>query len=445
MLGLLTVHPGNPRYFADGTGKVTYLTGSHTWTNLQDYGPSVPLPEFDWEGYLDLMQRNHHNFMRMWAWEQARWRPSPKPESVDTRFAPLPFMRTGPGLALDGKPKFDLTQLNQDYFDRMRSRVIEAGERGIYVGIMLFQGFSVESYKDRGNPWPGHPFNRDNNINGIDGDADGNGEGEEVHTLEVPAVTRLQEAYVRKVVDTVNDLDHVLYEIGNEIRIGSKEWQYHIVVYIKGYEATKPKQHPVGMTYFYSGRKGAMEALFESPADWISPGNDGNRYFYDERPRAADGRKVILSDTDHFFGVGGDDKWVWKSFCRGLNPIYMDPIDDTGDWVRVKDFLALERARRAMGQTLDYANKVNLAAMTPHDYLASTVYCLADRGSEYLAYQPEEGPFRVNLELCSGAFSVEWFEPESGETTLGSPVTGGTTMTFNPPFGGSAVLYLKKR
>ena len=29
-------------------------------------------------------------------------------------------------------------------------------------------------------------------------------------------MTALQEAYVRKVIDTVNDLDNVLYEITNE-------------------------------------------------------------------------------------------------------------------------------------------------------------------------------------------------------------------------------------
>jgi len=35
-MGPLTVHPTNPRYFADGNGNVVYLTGSHTWTNFQD-------------------------------------------------------------------------------------------------------------------------------------------------------------------------------------------------------------------------------------------------------------------------------------------------------------------------------------------------------------------------------------------------------------------------
>jgi hypothetical protein len=32
--GPLRVHPKNPRYFTDGTGRAVYLTGSHTWDNL---------------------------------------------------------------------------------------------------------------------------------------------------------------------------------------------------------------------------------------------------------------------------------------------------------------------------------------------------------------------------------------------------------------------------
>ena len=66
---------------------------------------------------------------------------------------PLPYLRSGPGTALDGNPKFNLTEFNQDYFDRLRSRVIAAGECGIYVSVMLFQGWSIESKKGSGkNP-----------------------------------------------------------------------------------------------------------------------------------------------------------------------------------------------------------------------------------------------------------------------------------------------------
>ncbi|MDI7276892.1 MAG: DUF6298 domain-containing protein, partial [Anaerolineae bacterium] len=319
--GPLKVHPGNPRYFTDGSGRAVYLTGSHCSPSLQEHEDGEH-PPFDFAAYLDFLQEHYHNFVRLWAWEGgASWIGEVARQVPE----PMPYLRTGPGTALDGRPKFDLTQWNPAYFDRLRARVSAANERGIYVSVMLFQGWSIERKKShRENPWFAHPFNRENNVNGIDGDANGDGEGEEVHTLAIPAVTRIQEAYVRKVVDTVNDLDNVLYEVTNESPIGSAEWQYHIVRTIQEYEASKPKQHPVGMSYFYSGVAGAMNALYAGPADWIAPGNDGQVFRYHDEPPAADGRKVILSDTDHFFGVGGDEKWVWKSFTRGLNPIFMD-------------------------------------------------------------------------------------------------------------------------
>jgi hypothetical protein len=95
------------------------------------------------------------------------------------------YLRTGPGEALDGRPKFDVTRFDEAYFGRLRERVEAAQQRGIYVMVMLFQGFSVEQKgtdgvdPTKGNPWDGHPFNRANNINGIDGDPNGDGEGEE--------------------------------------------------------------------------------------------------------------------------------------------------------------------------------------------------------------------------------------------------------------------------
>ena len=212
---------------------------------------------------------------------------------------------------------------------------LKAGSPAIDAGIMLFQGWSIYSH-GYGNPWPVHPFNKANNINEIDGDPDNDGEGKEVHTLRVPAVTRLQEAYVRKVIDTANDLDNVLYEITNETAIFSKDWQYHMIRYIKDYEGTRPKQHPVGITAFDSGREGSMEALFASPADWISPQNDGVSGDYRSDPPGADGRKIIISDTDHLRGGGEDRTSVWESFTQGHHTIYMDPMRKE-DWFSISE------------------------------------------------------------------------------------------------------------
>src|SRR5215211_3180012 len=50
---------------------------------------------------------------------------------------PQPWPRTGPGSAKDGKPKFNLSAFDQNYFDRLRERVVAAGSAGIYASVML--------------------------------------------------------------------------------------------------------------------------------------------------------------------------------------------------------------------------------------------------------------------------------------------------------------------
>lgn len=462
-LGPLRVHPGNPRYFSDGSGKAVYLTGSHHWNNLQDGGEvGQPPTVFDYDRYLDVLEAHHHNFIRLWVSEGAVNR---SPYAV-----PLPYLRTGPGTALDGKPKVDVDRFNRSYFDRLRARVVKARDRGIYVGIMLFNGWSVYDH-GYGSPWPFHPFHKANNVNGIDGDPDGDGEGREVHGLTVPAITARQEAYVRMVVDTVNDLDNVLYEITNETARYSKDWQYHMIRLIHEYEETKPKQHPVGMTSFDASWKECKgerlnEVLLSSPADWIAPcGADTDNYV--ASPPSANGRKVILSDTDHLFGIGGDHDWVWKTFTRGLNPVYMDPLDAlTG---KRQDPPEAEQARRAMGDTRRYADKMNLAAMAPREDLCSSTFCLANPGTEYLVYLPfgshwlepyirllpsarlrawvkSASLFHRTVTLDLGALSrplsVEWFNPTTGSAQPGGTVSGGGTMKFTAPFTGDAGLYL---
>lgn len=162
-----------------------------------------------------------------------------------------------------------------------------------------------------------------------DDDPNGDGQGKELHRWlgESHPITERQRAYVRKVIDTVNDLDNVLYEIANESHGDSLDWQSRMTEYIRKYERAKPKQHPVGISVPFraSWKPGLNGELLRTPADWISPNREAGGYGFRDNPPPADGRKVVLSDTDHFFGVGCKDyKWVWKTFTRGHNLLYMD-------------------------------------------------------------------------------------------------------------------------
>src|SRR5437868_317643 len=435
-VGPLQVSATNPRYFADPTGRIVYLTGSHYWKNVQDDGPSNPPPPFDNNAYLDFLQRHNHNFTRLWLQEQARWSDE---VSYSHWFYPNVYERTGPGTAADGGLKFDLTKLNPDSFARLRQRVIEAGTRGIYVSVMLFNGWSVEMKpgNSNANPWLAHPFNRSNNINGINGDPNGDASGRETQTLAIPAITALQESYVRAVVDAVNDQDNVLFEISNESDPSGNAWQYHMIEFVRSYEATKPKQHPIGMTVPWPG---SNNDVLNSPADWVSM-NGGI-----SDPPAALGTKVSLSDTDHLCGICGDVSWVWKSFVRGHNPLLMDGYDNSpgvSDQAYHPDDPKWEAIRKNLGFARSYAMRMDLAHAVPRDDLASSGYCLAVVGSEYLVFVPASTDVTVNLTGVAGTRAVEWFNPSTGETVSGKGVSGGGSVRLAVPFSGPAVLYVR--
>jgi hypothetical protein len=111
------------------------------------------------------------------------------------------------------------------------------------------------------------------------------------------------------------------------------------------------------------------------------------------------------------------------------------------EWTTEED---QEAMRRAMGQTLLLAERVYLAALMPREDLASSRYCLANPGQEYLIYLPDGGEGTVDLSAAQGTFTVEWLRPGDGTTTSGGTTEGGDQRAFQAPFDGDAVLYLWK-
>jgi hypothetical protein len=112
----------------------------------------------------------------------------------------------------------------------------------------------------------------------------------------------------------------------------------------------------------------------------------------------------------------------------------MDPYD--GEVLGEPFDPKFELLRLNLGYALRYAKKMNIAEMIPRNELASTQYCLANPGREYLVYLPDGDKVAVDLS------AVEWFNPRTGTTTGGGMSAGGSMIDFTVPFDGDAVLYL---
>ena len=458
----------NPRYFTDDSGKAIYLTGAHTWTIFQDtVVPNHPDQSeiFDYEGYLKQMRENHQNFLRLWCRESSLGM-FHEGEGIAYN-EPMPYVKVG--VRENGYPVYDLTKLNDDYFNRLRERVILAGTYGVYISIMLFEAWSVDTRPDY--IFDSHPFYRENNVNGIDGDSGVyeckalSGENDKnpfvptekllVHTLENKRITKIQKKYVRRVIETVNDLDNVMYEIANEAYRWSRFWQYEMIDFIHETEHGMAKQHPVWMSHLVPAQN---ESLYISHADAISPGVESTADNYCINPPEGDGSKVILADTDHLGGIWGTSQWVWKSFLRGLNPIFMDDLGKATE-IEKKSGNPVEMlfgrnqyglpedwqkpVRTALGRAAEWAERIDLTHMTPCEWVSSTKYCLADPGKEYLIYQPESGSFKVNLYGADKTFEVEWYRPLTGEIIEGRSFCCPSAVDFTPPCDGEVLLHLK--
>ena len=85
---------------------------------------------------------------------------------------------------------------------------------------------------------------------------------------------------------------------------------------------------------------------------------------------------------------------------------------------------------------------MNLARMAPRRELASTSYCLANPGREYLVFNPGSEPFTVRGLEARASYRFEWFDPaKHRQGSSGSLRAAAPNQRFEAPVA-NAVLYL---
>jgi len=137
-----------------------------------------------------------------------------------------------------------------------------------------------------------------------------------------------------------------------------------------------------------------------------------------------------------------DPALIWKAFTRGYHfSLYDHPFEQPQN-----ESPAWQVARENIRLTRLLATRVqNMAQMAPREDLASTGYCLASEGQEYIIYSEKQAEFRVNGLGAGQEYLFEWINTarasvqETGRITAKEP-----TGRFQPPCEG-AVLFLTRR
>jgi hypothetical protein len=457
-------------FLTDSSGKAVALAGSQTWNTMQDLGLTGSPAPVDFGAFVQFLGRFGHNATILWKKDlptYCGWGAGGTWHIA----GPWPWPRTGAGQASDGLPKFDLTTFDASYFQRLRSRVVALQQAGVYTVVELFDGLQLTGNRCGTSSPDGDafPLTGVNNVNGIDDGYSGGSSGTGSMTMTSNnAITDVEDTFVRMAIDTLNDLDNVLWEVSEEGPTGSDWWQEHTIGLIHAYEKGgtfegktypgKPLQHPVGRVS--TQYPGDDAPLYTSAADWVAP-------MQSSIAPASNQGKAIVNDSDHSYyftsfvdgsgtvNTANVHHFVWENFTSGASVLFMDPyiIDWTSgnrnlcagasDGVCTSPDSKYDDFRKNLGYVAAYGNKMNLVAMTPQPSLCSTGHCLAETTGqgEYLVY--DEGG-SLDVTLVAGTFTVEWLDPSTGNIIAGSSVSGGGQTTFTVPSGlNDAVLYLK--
>jgi hypothetical protein len=194
------IDPNNPKYLVFRNQPLALISAS------EHYGSVINRP-FDFDKYLDDAAAHHitmtRTFLLYRELQSARNPSSPcKPESPDYI---SPYVRSGPGRALDGEPIYDLDGWNPEYFQRLHRFLDAASKRGIVVELTIFSNTYGESV------WALNPLRKENNKQHI-----GDVEWEDYTSVKNRDLVNRQVAFVRKIVRETSAYDNVYYEICNE-------------------------------------------------------------------------------------------------------------------------------------------------------------------------------------------------------------------------------------
>lgn len=415
---------------------------------------------FDWRRYLDDLAANGFNYVRqdVTAWTGLTDFRRYAAQFSQPRWA---FGRTGPGAAVDGRPRFNLTRFDEGYFnERLIPFLREAERRGIVVELTLFDDCrSSRAFADS-------VYAPDNNVNAL-----GLASGDDPHAdaaLSNQRLLSIQENYVARVLDVTREFGNVIYEVANET--GGARWVAHFVELIH--------QRLPGALVSAGEQSSSYDPLTGRCDLVVKHRGQGGPYRTDEDVarhresliRFRQGGEPVLHNEFFLFAHRSTDdvnfvrRMFWADFTGGGHANFYDFTRWRGSGRTVDEGRPSQppppeilNAAKFLRRFVEEGN-VPFWTMEPRDDLAvgngrravppvsakARPFVFAKPGAVYVVYLPTGGRFTLDLSADAVAFTARWFDPRTGEFGEQLEVTGGERRGFAAPDGNDWALLVRK-
>jgi len=461
---VIGLHPENPNYF-QYKGKPTILV-----TSGEHYG-AVMNGDFNFQKYLATLHLAGLNYTRIFL--------GPYSELGDNLFGitnntmnPKPESWLTPWIKKTESGKYDLTQWNEVFFNRLKAFINEADQNEIIVEISLFTSYYTN------HQWSTSPFNPKNNIQGFDSIS-----FKQVNTINNGALMEIQEKYVRKVVQELNDFGNVFFEVQNEpwsdnpqlveqitepdslthpqnwqskvemARQESLDWQRIIAGVVDDEESRLPNKHLIAQNI--SNNRGKIV----NPDPNISIFN-----FHYAYPEAASQNlhlnKVIgLDETGFMPHVDFIYRsQAWKFMLAGgalYNNLDYSFTIGTEDGTHAIDAgtpgWGHPEYRKQMKIMKDFLESFDFIRMKPDNSIVQVTkgnivdfQVLTETRKQYAIYLEKTKGAAIELAIPNGEYTVDWIDPTSGNKIKTENITSnnGKVELSCPDFDEDVVLRL---
>ena len=419
------LHPDNPHYFRyQGRPTVLVTSGEH-------YG-AVLNRDFDFVPYLDELKAHGLNLTRTFS---GTYREVPGSFNIkDNTLAPVAGRYLSPWVQVGDK--YDLDRFNPAYFDRLKQFLWAAGERGIIVEYVLFCPFYEEVL------WDIDPMNTKHNVNGV-----GACPHTEAYTLKHPDLLAEQEAFVRKVVAELKDVDNVYFEICNEPYFGgvTREWQDRIAATIVAAEKSFSHKHLIAQNIANGKVKvespnpavSIFNFHYASPPETVALNRGLNRPLGDDETGfQKTGDRVYRVEGWEFLMAGGA---VFSNLDYSFTPSHESGTAEVHDPTPGGGGLTL---RKQLGILKRFFDDLDFVHMAPDNSVirggvpsGATVHALVEKGKQYAVYLNRGPRAALRIDLPAGSYRAEWVDTHSGAVakTQDLDVVGGAATTLESP------------